>query len=93
MRWHMKIDIDHIAKLARLRIEPDKREKFEKDMESIVNMVENLPDVDDDLSLDAEHPMHLREDVAEDHKFRREDMLKNAPEVQSGCLVVPKTVE
>ena len=37
--------------------------------------------------------MRLREDVAKDHKFKREEMLANAPEVQAGCLVVPKTVE
>ena len=42
----MKIDIKHIAKLSRLRIEDDKLEKFEKDMESIVNMVDRLPDVE-----------------------------------------------
>ena len=83
----MKIDIAHIAKLSRLQISPDKLEKFETDM------VDRLPDVEDELTLDAEHPMKLREDVAVEHKFRREEMLANAPEVQSGCLVVPKTVE
>ncbi len=89
----MKIDIPHIAKLSRLRIEPEKMEKFETDMAAIVDMVERLPDVDETLTLDAENPMRLREDVAVEHKFRREEMLANAPEVQSGCLVVPKTVE
>lgn len=89
----MKIDIAHIAKLSRLQIEPEKMEKFEKDMSAIVDMVDRLPDVTDDLTLDTENPMRLREDVAVEHKFRREDMLANAPEVQSGCLVVPKTVE
>ena len=49
--------------------------------------------MEDELTLDAEHPMKLREDVAVEHKFRREEMLANAPVVQSGCLVVPKTVE
>ena len=83
----MKIDIAHIAKLSRLQISPDKLEKFETDM------ADRLPDVEDELTLDAEHPMKLREDVAVEHKFRREEMLANAPEVQSGCLVVPKTVE
>ena len=56
-------------------------------------MVDRLPDVEDELTLDAEHPMKLREDVAVEHKFRREEMLASAPVVQSGCLVVPKTVE
>lgn len=89
----MKIDLAHIAKLSRLRIEPEKMEKFEKDMANIVDMVEHLPDVEDTLTLDAENPMRLRADVYEEHKFRREEMLANAPEVQAGCLVVPKTVE
>lgn len=39
----MSIDVKHLAKLARLRIEEDKLAKFEKDMESIVAMVEQLP--------------------------------------------------
>lgn len=45
-------------------------------MEAIVAMVDRLPDVHDELTLDAEHPMHLREDVAVEHKFKREEMLK-----------------
>lgn len=90
----MKIDIKHIAKLSRLKIEDDKLEKFEKDMETIVNMVDNMPDVDGSLTLlDEENPMTLREDKAVTDKFKREELLANAPDVQAGCLVVPKTVE
>ncbi|MCM1227274.1 MAG: Asp-tRNA(Asn)/Glu-tRNA(Gln) amidotransferase subunit GatC [Clostridium sp.] len=90
----MKIDIRHIAKLSRLRIEDDKLEKFEKDMETIVGMVDNMPDIDGTLDLlDEENPMTLREDKAVTDKFRREELLANAPDVQAGCLVVPKTVE
>ena len=89
----MKIDIKHIAKLSRLKIEDEKLEKFEKDMESIVNMVDRLPEVDGDVDLNPEDAMTLREDKAVTDKFRREELLANAPEVQAGCLVVPNTVE
>ena len=89
----MKIDIAHIAKLARLHFEPEQIAKFEKDMESIVAMVDHLPDVSDTLTVDPNNAKRLREDVAKDHKIKREEMLANAPEVQAGCLVVPKTVE
>ncbi|HOV42081.1 MAG TPA: Asp-tRNA(Asn)/Glu-tRNA(Gln) amidotransferase subunit GatC [Oscillospiraceae bacterium] len=89
----MKIDIKHIAKLARLRIDEQKFEKFEKDMQSIVDMIENLPDINEELALDKENPMVLRKDKAVTNKFTREELLKNAPQVQAGCLVVPKTVE
>ncbi|MFA5657924.1 MAG: Asp-tRNA(Asn)/Glu-tRNA(Gln) amidotransferase subunit GatC [Oscillospiraceae bacterium] len=89
----MNIDIKHIAKLSRLRIEEDKLEKFEADMRSIVEMVEKLPDINDELSLDPSNPLRLREDKAVTGKFTRNELLANAPKVQAGCLVVPKTVE
>ena len=89
----MNIDIKHIAKLSRLRIENDKIEKFEKDMQSIVNMVEQLPDIDDTLTLDVNNAMKLREDVEVTDKYTREQLMKNAPQVQAGCLVVPKIVD
>ena len=89
----MNIDIKHIAKLSRLRIEDSELEKFDKEMQNIVDMVEKLPDIDDELILDAANPMRLREDIAVNDKFTRNELLKNAPYVQAGCLVVPKTVE
>ncbi|MCI1269141.1 MAG: Asp-tRNA(Asn)/Glu-tRNA(Gln) amidotransferase subunit GatC [Ruminococcus sp.] len=89
----MSIDIKHIAKLSRLRIEDEKLEKFEKDMENIVAMVDKLPEISDELTLDASNPMKLREDKAVPNKFTRDELIANAPKVQAGCLVVPKTVE
>lgn len=90
----MNIDIKHIAKLARLKISEDELQDFEKDMQSIVNMVENLPENQEELSLlDKDNPMKLREDKAVTKKFTRDELLKNAPQVQAGCFVVPKTVE
>ncbi len=90
----MSIDVQHLAKLARLRIEDDKLAKFEKDMESIVAMVEQLPEVSGDASgLDPEHPMKLRGDVEGTDKLSRNELLANAPKMQAGCVVVPKTVE
>ena len=56
-------------------------------------MVDRLPEVDGDVDLNPEDAMTLREDKAVTDKFRREELLANAPEVQAGCLVVPKTVE
>ena len=78
----MEIDIKKIAKLSRLAIEPEREEKFQKDMQNIIEMVERLPEMEiGDLSPKVEDTMTLREDV-----------LKNAPQVAAGCVVVPKTV-
>ena len=89
----MSIDIRHIAKLSRLRIEDEKLAKFEKDMEAIVAMVDRLPDIEEELTLGAGDAMPLRKDEAVPNKFTRDELIANAPEVQAGCLVVPKTVE
>lgn len=89
----MNIDIKHIAKLARLRIEDDQLDKFESEMENIVGMVEKLPDIQDEMTLDPDNPMILRKDVAVQDKFTRQELMQNAPQVKVGCLVVPKTVE
>lgn len=88
----MNIDIKHIAKLARLRIEDDQLDKFESEMENIVGMVEKLPDIQDEMTLDPDNPMILRKDVAVQDKFTRQELMQNAPQVKAGCLVVPKTV-
>lgn len=89
----MNIDIKHIAKLARLRIEDDQLDKFESEMENIMGMVEKLPDIQDEMTLDPDNPMILRKDVAVQDKFTRQELIQNAPQVKAGCLVVPKTVE
>lgn len=68
----MNIDIKHIAKLARLRIEDDQLDKFESEMENIVGMVEKLPDIQDEMTLDPDNPMILRKDVAVQDKFTRQ---------------------
>ena len=82
----MEIDIKKIAKLSRLAIEPEREEKFQKDMQNIIEMVERLPEMET-----GEDTMTLREDVVEP-SLPRDEVLKNAPQVAAGCVVVPKTV-
>ncbi|MBE6862315.1 MAG: Asp-tRNA(Asn)/Glu-tRNA(Gln) amidotransferase subunit GatC [Ruminococcus sp.] len=87
------MDVKHIAKLARLKIEDDKIADFERDMEKIVAMIDGLPDNERDILTENVNPMSLREDRAVTDKFTRDELLANSPKVQSGCFAVPKTVE
>lgn len=88
----MEIDIKKIARLSRLAIEPEREEKFQKDMQNIIEMVERLPEMETgDLSPKVEDTMTLPEDVVEP-SLPRDEVLKNAPQVAAGCVVVPKTV-
>ncbi len=89
----MNIDIQHIAKLSRLSIPAEKVEKFQRDMENIVAMVEKLPAVEGQtLAVDPANRMELRKDEIRP-SLRREVVLQNAPKAVAGCIVVPKTVE
>ncbi|NLZ46705.1 MAG: Asp-tRNA(Asn)/Glu-tRNA(Gln) amidotransferase subunit GatC [Clostridiales bacterium] len=89
----MNIDIRHIAELSRLRINDDELEKFEEDMENIVKMIEKLPNIDEELTLNTDDPLILREDIAVENRYTRQELMQNAPSVKAGCLVVPKTIE
>lgn len=89
----MKIDIKHIAKLSRLQVNESETAKFEQEMEKIVSMIENLPELSDTGALiDVNNPMILRSDCSENN-FKRDELLKNAPQTKAGCVVVPKVVE
>ena len=89
----MKIDIRHIAKLSRLSIGEDQVERFQREMENIVAMVEKLPAVENQtLGVDPADGMGLRRDEIRP-SLRREVVLQNAPQSAAGCIVVPKTVE
>lgn len=89
----MEIDIKRIAKLSRLRIDESEAKSYEDEMKNIIAMVERMPDITDELTLDLENVMTLREDKLAVERISRDVMLSNAPKVVAGCVVVPKTVE
>ena len=89
----MDIDIRHIAKLSRLKIDDSELEGYEKEMSQIIAMVEAMPDIQDELTVDPENAMTLRADEIGENKPSRDEILKNAPKIVAGCVVVPKTVD
>lgn len=88
----MQIDIKHIAKLSRLKLEDNQIEKFQKQMQDIVSMVELLPDTDGALDIDPSNRMELRRDEITP-SLSREALLANAPDLAAGCVAVPKVSE
>ena len=88
----MKIDIKHIAKLSCLHIEEESIPTLEKQMNEMIEMVENLPELSDrNLNPKIENKMDLRKDEI-CPSYSRDSILANAPQKQAGCIVVPKTV-
>lgn len=89
----MNMDMKRLAKLSCLKLTPEEEVRYQTELERIVAMVEKLPDLDASGPLiDPDNPMTMREDKSE-HLFSRDELLKNAPAVQAGCIVVPRTVD
>ena len=86
------INIKHVAKLAKLTLEEDKIEKFQTQMQDMITMIENLPEMTGSLTIDTDNVMELRKDEILP-SLRRESLLANAPEVVAGCVIVPQTME
>ncbi len=90
---NFKIDIKHVAKLARLKIDDSELSRYESEMTDIINMVDSMPDISEELTLNPDDAMILREDKLSENKLSRDEMLSNAPKVLAGCVVVPKVVD
>lgn len=89
----MKVDIKRLAKLSKLSVDESQEAKFEQQMQDIIGMVDNLPPLEGKGALlDKENPMVMRADESE-NLYKRDDILSNAPQVQSGCVVVPKIID
>lgn len=88
----MRIDVKHIAELAKLEIEENRLEEFERDMISITEIADRFPDVEDAELLSGDIEMQLREDSVILSGITRAEILSAAPEQQSGYITIPKTV-
>ncbi len=88
--------IKNVAKLARLHFDPADEAKFTKDIEGILDWVEELKEVDvtgvEPLVSVSPRESAVRADVVTDGDIQAE-LMQNAPESVHGFYVVPKMVE
>jgi len=92
----MSFNIDQVAKLARIRLKPEEKERLSKDLESILKYVEQLKQVDTRNVAETSHVLDLtnvfRKDEAKPSQVR-DEVLKHAPEREGNFFKVPKVVE
>lgn len=88
--------IKNLSTLARLRLPAEREEKILGDLQSILDWVEQLKEVNIDgvepLVSITEGTTPMREDVVTDGGLQTE-LMANAPEQVQGFYVVPKVVE
>tara|TARA_Y100001936_G_C15792974_1_gene517442 strand:- start:65 stop:352 length:288 start_codon:yes stop_codon:yes gene_type:complete len=95
----LKIDkdtINKIARLSRIKLEDKESEDYIKDLNSILDWVEQLNEVNTDnvepLSNISSSVLPKRDDISKDSNSS-EEILKNAPDKLEGFFAVPKVVE
>jgi len=88
--------VDHIAHLARIEFEGDKKQAILKDMENIISFMDKLSEVDTDnvepLIFMNDEYNKLREDVAK-VTVTQDEALKNAPKKDSDYFRIPKVLD
>lgn len=89
-------DVLKVAKLARIRLQPEEIDQRTQELNNIFAFVEELQKVNTDgvepLASIGDFTQRLREDVVNDGS-QQEAVLKNATGANYGCFVVPKVVE
>ncbi len=91
-----QLDIDHIAKLARLALTPEEKLSYAAQVADILAYVETLKEVDVSGVEPTAHAFPLynvwREDLPQPG-LSVEKALQNAPVQRDNMIVVPKVVE
>lgn len=89
-------EIEHIASLAHLDVNGAGFERLAQDMQEIVAMVNQLQQLDLDLTadtLDINHKNAFREDIGVLGYTPDQLIAPNAPDFRAGGVVVPRVVE
>lgn len=91
-----KKDIESIAHLARLGIEPEDLEPLASDLSTVLGLVERLQAIDTTGVEPMAHPasasLWLREDAVTEGN-QRENLQSPAPSTQDGYFLVPRVIE
>ena len=91
-----KNQVKKVAKLSRISLDDSKLDSLSKDLDSILNFVEELNKVDtkkiEPLSSIVEKKLEPRNDNINDGKIKKE-ILKNSPGKNEDFFIVPKVVE
>lgn len=96
-------DVTRIARLARIELTPDQRDRAQDELNGILHLIERLQAADTEGVEPLAHPLsahqdislRLRPDVVTEiaSEARRADLLANAPDARDGLFLVPKVIE
>ena len=91
-----KIDIEHVARLARLDLSEPEKERMRSQLDAILTYIDKLRRLNTDNVEPTSHAIPMVNVMREDELrpcLPREEMLANAPERQGDFVRVPRIIE
>jgi len=91
-------DIEHVAKLARLGLSEKEKDRFQKDLSSILDFIEKMKEVDVDDTPSTAQVTGLvnasrQDEIDSINPEGRKRLLANAPETRDGYIKVKAVFE
>ena len=89
-------EVRHVARLARLKLDTDELALFQKDLNSILEYMDMITEIDTSGITPTIHTttiMNVMRDDAIKDSQERSEALSNAPKHKNGNIVVPKVIE
>ncbi|HNW26496.1 MAG TPA: Asp-tRNA(Asn)/Glu-tRNA(Gln) amidotransferase subunit GatC [Candidatus Gastranaerophilaceae bacterium] len=86
-------DVEHVAKLARLELTQEEKEKFTKQLGDVLKYVEQMNEVDTTDVKPMAHAFDIVNVMRDDnivYEQTKEELMANAPEEENGFFKVPK---
>jgi aspartyl-tRNA(Asn)/glutamyl-tRNA(Gln) amidotransferase subunit C len=91
-----KEEVEHVAKLARLTITEEEKERYSQQLSNILTYIEKLKELDTSKVDPTSHVLPMKNVFREDEvrpSLPREEILKNAPDRTEEFFRVPKIIE
>ena len=88
-------DIEYVAKLAKLKLSEEEKATLLNQMGDIVEFANKISSLDTDGVNPTNHILDVKNVFREDEvvtSYTRDEILKNAPAKEAGCIVVPNVI-
>ncbi|WP_195575289.1 Asp-tRNA(Asn)/Glu-tRNA(Gln) amidotransferase subunit GatC [Paenibacillus sp. 1001270B_150601_E10] len=89
-------NVEHVARLARLELTSEEKERFLGQLNAILNYADKLNELNTDDVAPTTHVLPIH-NVLRDDEVRKsltiEQVMKNAPEEEEGHFLVPAVLE
>ena len=91
-----KKDVEYVARLARLQLEEEEKERFTNQLGHILDYIEQLNELDTENVAPTSHVLALKNVWRKDEvkpSLPQEEALANAPQSSEEFFLVPKVID